>query len=125
MALPWVRLDTSTFDHPKFLGLFAQNQHRAALVFIASMAYSGKHGTDGFVPREALPLLQGRQTEARQLIEADLWTECAGGWDIHGWDDYQVSDDQAKARRDKAKKAAAIRWSKKNAPAPTPIRKEA
>lgn len=112
MALPWVRLDTSTFDHPKFLGLFAQNQHRSALVFVASMAYSGKHGTDGFIPREALSLLQGRVSDAKNLVEAGLWHECAGGWDINGWDEYQVSDDAAKARRDKAKKAAAIRWSR-------------
>ena len=112
MALPWVRLDTSTFDHPKFLGLFAQNQHRSALVYVAGMAYSGKHGTDGFIPREALPFIQARVSDAKNLVSADLWRECAGGWEIHGWDEYQVSDDEAKARRDKAKKAAAARWSR-------------
>jgi hypothetical protein len=113
MALPWIRLDTSLFDHPKFLGLFSLHQHRSALVFVAGMAYAGKHGTDGFIPREALGLLQGRQSDARALIEAGLWAECAGGWDIHGWDDYQVSDEASKARRDKAKHAAAVRWSKR------------
>lgn len=113
MGLPWVRLDTSIFDHPKFLGLAADGQYRAITVHIAAMTYAGKHGTDGFIPREALPRLFGRASDAKHLIDAQLWTESAGGWDINGWDEYQVSDDAAKARREKAKKAAAVRWSKK------------
>lgn len=112
MALPWVRLDTSTFDHPKFLALFGANRYRSALVFVAGLTYAGKHGTDGFIPSEALPLLRGRTIDAHNLVEVGLWNECAGGWDINGWDEYQLSDEEAKARRDKAKRAAAIRWSR-------------
>jgi hypothetical protein len=115
MALPWVRLDTAFFDHPKVLGLLADNHHRAVLLHLASMAYAGKHGTDGFIPREALVFLHGGILDANQLVLAQLWTQNAGGWDINGWDEYQVSDDAAKARREKAKNAAAIRWSKKEA----------
>lgn len=115
MALPWVRLDTSTFDHPKFLGLFSLGEHRSALVFIAGMAYAGKHETAGFIPREALPYLQGRSRDAKILVDSGFWHESAGGWDINGWDEYQPATDDAKARKERAKKAAAARWSKKNA----------
>jgi hypothetical protein len=57
--------------------------------------------------------LHGRVVDAGHLVAAELWHECAGGWDINGWDEYQISDDAAKARREKAKRAAAVRWSKK------------
>ncbi len=113
MGLPWIRLDTSIFDHPKFLGLLSDNQHRAVVLHLAAMAYAGKHGTDGFIPREALVFLHGRVVDAGHLVAAELWHECAGGWDINGWDEYQISDDAAKARREQAKRAAAVRWSKK------------
>lgn len=115
MALPWVRLDTAMFDHPKLLGLFAGGKHRAALVHVAGMAYAGKHETAGFIPREALMYIQGRAADAKDLVAADLWSESAGGWDINGWDEYQLMSDEAVARREKAKKAAAVRWSKANA----------
>lgn len=113
MPLPWIRLDTSFFDHPKILGLVAGSHQRAIVLHLAAMAYSGKHGTDGFIPREALPFLHGRQVDANYLVTAQLWTTNAGGWDINGWDEYQISDDSAKQRREKAKNAAAIRWSAK------------
>lgn len=115
MPLPWVRLDTSFFDHPKILGLVSEGQYRAVVLHLAGMTYAGKHGTDGFIPREALIFLHGRKMDADKLIEAHLWQPNGGGWDINGWDEYQISDDETKKRRDKAKNAAAVRWSKKEA----------
>jgi hypothetical protein len=115
MGLPWIRMDTSMFDHPKMLGLFDSGDYRAVVVHLAAMAYCGKHSTSGFIPREVLRRIEGRVTEARRLVEADLWTENAGGWDINGWDEYQLSDEDAVKRREKAKNAAAIRWSKREA----------
>jgi len=112
MGLPWIRLDTDLFDHPKFIGLLESHDYRAIVVHIAGMAYCGKHGTNGFIPREVLRRLDGRVFDARRLVEEDLWVESIEGWDINGWDEYQVSDDFTRARRDKAKKAAAARWSK-------------
>ena len=113
MALPWVRLDTAFFDHPKILGLASEGQYRPIVLHLAGMAYAGKHGTDGFIPREAIPILLGRKVDADQLVHAGLWHANAGGWDINGWDEYQISDEETKKRRDKAKTAAAARWSKK------------
>ena len=113
MGLPWIRLDTSMFDHPKLLGLLESNDYRAVVVHIAGMAYCGKHGTDGFIPRGVLRRIEGRVSDAKRLCDEGLWTENGGGWDIKGWDEYQISDDETRARRDKARNAAAVRWSKK------------
>jgi hypothetical protein len=61
MGLPWIRLDTSMVDNPKVLGLLTETTgHRAAFVWVCCMAYAGKHGTDGFIPREALSRCNAR-----------------------------------------------------------------
>jgi hypothetical protein len=112
MGLPWVRLDTSTFDNPKFLILFAQNRYRTVVVYVAAMAYSGKHETGGFIQREVLPLLQARVKEMNELVEARLMDPVPGGWLIHDWDAFQLSSDEIKGRREKAQHAAQMRWSK-------------
>lgn len=113
MGLPWIRLDTSMPDNPKVLGLCTEKEgHRAAFVWLCCMAYAGKHGTDGFIPREALPRLNARTQDAKLLVSHGFLDECAGGWNIHGWDEFQISSDEQKERKSRAQHAAAVRWSK-------------
>lgn len=113
MGLPWVRLDTSVPDNPKILGLLTERAGKgAAFVWICCMCYAGKHGTDGFIPREALSRVNGTAAEMRLLVKNDALKEVAGGWEIPGWDEFQLSDEDAKKRREKAQRAAAARWSK-------------
>jgi hypothetical protein len=107
MGLPWVRLDTTFFDHPKVLSMVADNQHRAIVLYLAGMTYAGRHGTDGFIPREALTMLHGRKTDADMLIRAGLWWQDKRGWIIHDWADYQQT--QAETTDILAKKRAAAR----------------
>ena len=114
MGLQWIRLDTAMPDNPKILGLLTEKEgHRAAFVWLCCMAYAGKHETAGFVPREAASRVNARMADLARLVAVDLLTECAGGWDIKGWDEFQLSDESAHARREKAKNAAAVRWSKR------------
>lgn len=112
MGLPWIRLDTTIGDHPKILELIEDKAFQAAFMHVMAMTYCGKHGTDGFVPRSALPFIHGRAVDAKRLVAVGLWEESKGGWLINGWDEYQLSDDAAKKRRERAQKAAAARWSK-------------
>lgn len=116
MGLPWVRLDTSMPDNPKLLGLLTEKEgHRAAFVWVCCLAYAGKHGTDGFIPREAAPRCNGRTADFRLLASHDLLVEDAGGWLIKSWDEFQISDADAQKRRERAQFAARKRWSKKEA----------
>jgi hypothetical protein len=116
MGLPWIRLDTSMPDNPKLLGLLTEKEgHRAAFVWVCCMAYAGKHGTDGFIPREAVPRANGRSADMTRLVAAGLLTQDAGGWLINSWDEFQVSDEEAQKRRERAQFAARKRWSKKEA----------
>jgi len=112
-GLPWIRFDTSLPDNPKVLMLCDEDGGRAALfVYCCSLAYSGKHGTDGFIPCRALGRINGDPADAVLLVDADLWDEVPGGWLIHGWGEFQHVDEASRKRREKAQKAAAARWSK-------------
>jgi hypothetical protein len=114
MGLPWVRLDTTFFDHPKILNLVADNQHRAIVLYLSAMAYAGKHGTDGFIPREALTFLHGRKADAYNLIRANLWHTDRKGWLINDWSDYQQTQaettDLLAKKRVASRKANCVRW---------------
>lgn len=115
-SLQWVRLDTALPDHPKMFDLYATGDYRACLLYVWGLTYAGRHNTGGFIPRDVIAKrLEGRPRDAKRLVDVSLWTECAGGYDINGWDEYQVMDDEAVKRREKAKAAAAARWSKSQA----------
>lgn len=135
MPLPWVRLDTSMPDHPKVIELCDRGDAglAAAFVWCCSLAYAGKHGTDGLILRGVLPRINGKAKHAQLLVEARLWDMHPKGWQIHGWEDYnmvaidfdEVFTPQARSnggkaraasmtpeeRSESARKAAQARWN--------------
>jgi hypothetical protein len=111
MPLPWVRLDTTFPSNPKLLAMLAEKDgHRAGLVYLCSLAYSGAHGTDGFIPREALTHIHCRLSDATRLVKHGLWEDQAGGWLIHDWMQFQESSLETQQRRQRAQNGAAARW---------------
>jgi len=114
MSLPWVRLDTSIGDHPKFLALIADRKHRAGLAYILGLAYCGRHELDGFIPSGCLTQLHATKADAAALVEVGLWQEDVGGWRVNGWSDFQISGDESRKRREKAQQDSArmncVRW---------------
>ena len=116
MPLPWVRLDTSFASNPKLLAMLLEKDgHRAGLVYLCSLGYSGAHGTDGFLTRECLPFIHGRQADAERLVRHGFWRVQPGGWLIHGWDEFQESNAETQSRRARAQAAAMARWEKARA----------
>jgi hypothetical protein len=85
--------------------------HRAALVYLCGLAYSGAHGTDGFISREALPFIHGRQSDAERLCRHVFWRAQTGGWLINGWTEFQESSVETQERRKRAQAGAAARWN--------------
>jgi hypothetical protein len=110
MGLPWVRLDTQFASNPKILYLVEDKKFRAAFVWLTSLGYAGAHGTDGFIPKAALPLLHGTQSEAKALVDVGLWLECIGGWEIKSWSEFQPTNAEMQERKKRAKEAAMMRW---------------
>ena len=112
MPLPWVRLDTSFPYNPKLLAMLGEKDgHRAGLVYLCSLSYSGAHGTDGFIPFEALPFIHGRSADSERLVRHGFWIDQPGGWLIHNWDEFQESNEDTQRRRKRAQSGAAARWS--------------
>jgi hypothetical protein len=106
-----VRLDTTFPSNPKLLAMIGEKDgHRAALVYLCSLAYSGAHGTDGFISQEALPFIHGRASDADRLVRHVFWRGQPGGWLINGWTEFQESSTETQARRARAQAAAQARW---------------
>jgi hypothetical protein len=112
MPLPWIRLDTAMPDNPKVLALvdLGDRGMAAAFVWTCSLAYSGKHGLDGFIPKNALSRINGRAPHVKLLLEYGLWKDEGIGWSINGWEDFQESTEETQKRSDKARNAAMKRW---------------
>jgi hypothetical protein len=113
MGLPWIRLDTSMPDNPKVLELLAERDGRGvAFVWTCCLTYCGKHGTDGFIPKNAMPFVHGKTSDFARLVAVGLLNSVPGGWEVHGWAEFQESNEATQARRERAQRAAAVRWSK-------------
>lgn len=112
MGLPWIRLDTQFASNPKILELAAEKKWRAAFVYVASLTYCGQHGTDGFIPSTALAFIHATRSDASALVTVGLWKPSPNGWEVNGWDEFQVSDEAARKRRERAQKGGRARWEK-------------
>lgn len=111
-GLPWVRLDTGFPQNPKILALIADRKHRAVVGYVCALAWSGAHGTDGFVPDISLSVIHLDRGSAGWLVAESLFHEAPGGYQINDWADYQQSTAETAERSASAQKAARIRWDR-------------
>lgn len=113
-GLKWIRLETTMFENPKLLYLQEDKQYRAIVAYLQGMCYSGRHGLAGFVPKAALRVIGAMASDAQRLVAEGLWSPAPGGWEINGWAEYQLANEEATKRSEKAKRAAAARWARRN-----------
>ena len=113
-GVEWVALATGITDHPKMLDLHDSGDHRAALVYIYGLAYSGRVMSDGFIPKSALRRIEGTTKIAQRLVDVGLWqySEDGKGWVVPDWAEYQITSEKFKKRSEDAKKAADARWGR-------------
>lgn len=117
MALPWVRLDSNIAAHDKILDLLndpSPRKWQAVASYMFSIGWSGGQGTDGRIPRAALPMVHGTETTARLLCKYRLWEARTADWLIVNYAERQQLDaitaGKAEARRVAAEKANCTRW---------------
>lgn len=112
--LAWVRVDSALAANHKVLTLLGEKGGDHALcVYIFALGHSARQGLDGFIPEIALGLIHGRKRDSDLLVMVGMWREVAGGFEVPDWADYQPTGDETRARSEKARKAAAARWAKK------------
>lgn len=113
-GLQWIRLDTSFPMNGKIASLVDANQHRVVVAHVSMMCHVGLTGTDGYFPEGALRRYNATKRDAQVAVESGLWVPAGGGYEIHGWDEYQPSDEAARARSERARRAAEKRWRGQN-----------
>lgn len=104
--MPWVRLDDGFPEHPKLI----QAGAAAGWLYVAALCYSARNLTDGHIPAAVLPRLADVKAPGRlaaKLVEARLFIEVDGGWQIHDFERYQPTRAQVEADRERARERAA------------------
>jgi hypothetical protein len=117
MSLPWVRLDSHIGSHDKILNLLSDpspKRWQAAFSYVAALGWAGDHGTDGAIPRTALPFVHATTTTARLLVIYRLWEETLNGWQIVNFAERQelsaITAGKREATRRASEKANCTRW---------------
>lgn len=92
--MTWVKLDDSFYDNPKVeaAGL------AAAGLYAKSLAYCGRHLTDGYVPFTFVRA-HGTKAAAARLVEVGLWTLNGEGWVIHDYTEFNFTRDRVLEKR--------------------------
>lgn len=94
-GLQWVRLDSNLHAHDKILRLKAERDGwRAIVVYVQSLGWSGGHGTDGFIPRHVLTILDATDRVCQLLVQVRLWEHAETkdgdrGYRIRNYMEYQ------------------------------------
>lgn len=102
MALPWVRLDSNIPTHDKILSLLSDpsaKRWQAMASYMFSLAWSGGHGTDGRIPKAALPFIHGTDATAGLLCAHGLWEARTADWLIVNYALRQELDVITEAKR--------------------------
>lgn len=112
----WIRYDDGFPSHPKLLGI-DRLQALAGWLHFRATCYCEQHLTDGFVPIAWVRRMDDFDefstdglTLAGLLVDAGLFDEVEGGFEVHDYLDYNRSKAEVRAAKDAASKAARSRW---------------
>lgn len=111
--MPWIKLDTGFYTHPKTAELLAQPRGAEAVIALQRIwCWAGESDSpqarDGHVSDALLRVLGVTDKQARQLAEVGYLHRNGTGWHIHGWDEHQGALIERRARdRDRKRKERA------------------
>lgn len=112
--MPWIKLDTDFYRHPKTAELLAQRGGAEAVIALQQMwCWAGgsdsPQGRDGYVSDSVARMLGVTKRHAQLLEDAGYVHRNGAGWHLHDWNDHQgalldkrVRDRENVARRRRA-----------------------
>lgn len=113
--MAWVKLDDQFFRNRKARAVGKDGRS----LFLASCCYAAAGLTDGFIPKGDIAVLcadaEVRAPVAKKLVDAGLWHEVDGGWQIHDFTDMNPTAEEVKERRRQAKERQTKWRQRKNA----------
>lgn len=115
--MPWAKLDDRFHENRKIRRVW-RRQPVAIGLHVMAITYCAGHLTDGHVDvdfvEDRLPVARQRERAVQALVDAELWHEVDGGWQIHDFTSFNQTRADAEARRqakvEAGKKGAESRW---------------
>jgi hypothetical protein len=120
--MSWIKIDDQYSHHPKIIITGAIG----VAIHVASLCYSSRYLTDGFIPQNALPLVlsiidgPGIIPEIKAMnwpqimVDSGLWEKADGGYLIHDYLVYNPRKDKVladrKAKSEAGQKGMESRW---------------
>lgn len=93
--MPWFRVDDQLATHPKVIRV----GNAAMGLWVRAGSWAMQQLTDGFVPDSVVKMLDGKPTQTKALVDAGLWVKARGGYQFHGWEEFQVTRAKVKDER--------------------------
>jgi hypothetical protein len=88
--------------------------HKAFVMYVCALGWSGGHGTDGQLPAEAFPFVHGSEKLADLLVEAGLIDRDHDGYVIRNYAERQelaaVSEAKHARKVIESKRMNCVRW---------------
>jgi|LakMenEpi03Aug12_release.lakeMendotaPanAssembly.Ray.scaffolds.fasta_scaffold51599_2 hypothetical protein len=111
-GLPWVRLDSNIGTNMKIARLLKQRDgHRAFVMYVCALGWSGGHGTDGYVPEESFTFIHGTDRLAGMLAAAGLFDRADDeGWQIRNYEERQEMAEVTELKQAQKRRAICARW---------------
>lgn len=109
--MTWANVDDLFPEHPKVLAAGGD----AAWLYICGLCFTNRNLTEGRIPKAVVPRLSDRKAPGRlaqRLVEVGLWHEENDAYLIHDWEKYNEGAEKVKARKEQARNAARVKWSK-------------
>jgi hypothetical protein len=106
--MAWARFDDGFYDHPKVLGLDPKLELQCDGLHLKAVCWCSRHLTDGVVPKNMIPLLNGTKKLAAELVRVGIWEDSGTDYVIHDYLDYNPSREKVLSER----KAAQERMNK-------------
>lgn len=110
--MPYLNLDDHFAEHPKVDNL----SDGAFRLHVSGLCYCAMNLTDGFIEKRRVTRLMPGYKPAYlcELLEAQMWIERPGGYDVHDYLDWNKSRAWWEEKREKDAKRLAD-WRAKNA----------
>ncbi|ROR97809.1 hypothetical protein EDD28_2418 [Salana multivorans] len=93
--MTWFKVDDRLWSHPKWLA----TPPAARGLWVTAGSWSAHQEQDGRVPYATLRILGHSLGHARALVHSGLWREIEGGFEFHGWAEFQPTSAEVRAKR--------------------------
>lgn len=110
----WGKTYADLWRHPKWVQL----DPGPRALWVTALSWTVESRTFGSIPTPMLMMFRATAEDAAALVEAGLWEEAEGGYQMHDWDDHQTSRERfestSRRRAEAGRKGGKARHAKRS-----------